>query len=197
MANLLTKLFGGSKEKAQVKQGELQGKISTLDSKIAQVNNALAIAEANLLVDESASNKKAVEKLQAGIEKFQAEKAKANEELSEVVNTLQEVAHEERKARLLELAHEDAGNTKQPLKEMKLARYLGGLQSTLNDYRSDYSVLERELGIKYTGRTDTDVTWGDFPEELAMKLEVEEEMKTEVDKEFAELVKAIDKYLGR
>ncbi|EOP56598.1 hypothetical protein IIW_00330 [Bacillus cereus VD136] len=197
MANLLTKLFGGSKEKAQVKQGELQGKISTLDSKIAQVNNALAIAEANLLVDESASNKKAVEKLQAGIEKFQAEKAKANEELSEVHNTLQEVAQEERKAHLLSLAKQDAEDRKQYNKEQKLSRYLDNLEHSLTSSYSQRSQLERELGITNTGNPNVDVTWYNFPEELAMNNEVNQAMQTEVDKEFAELVQAINKYLGR
>ncbi|WP_255291648.1 hypothetical protein [Bacillus pseudomycoides] len=147
-------------------------------------------------MDETATNKKQVEKLQKGIEKFEADMSKAGEQLAEVQAKLQEIAQEERQALLLDLAKQDAESKEQSLRENRLRNHLDILRDSLSSGGVGRSLLERELGITHTGNPNVDVTWHDFPVELAMQREAQAEVQDRVDTEFEQLVQAINKYLG-
>ncbi|PDZ11431.1 hypothetical protein CON70_11675 [Bacillus pseudomycoides] len=198
MANLLSKVLGTTnKESLEKKASDLQGKISELSTKVSRVRNSLELVETELMIDESTANKKRVEKFNRAIEEFNADMSKAGEQLAEVQAKLHDLAQEERKAHLEELAKQDAEDKELYKKELKLRHYLSLLSDSMKASHSGYSLLERELGIKVTGNPNTDTTWHSFPDEMAMKEEAEQVVTEKVDAEFEELVRTIEKYLGR
>ncbi|PEJ23415.1 hypothetical protein CN887_20825 [Bacillus pseudomycoides] len=202
MANLLSKVLGTTnKESLEKKASDLQNKISELATKIAQVRSALSIAEANVLVDETATNKKAVEKLKAGIERFNADMDKANEQLAEVQAKLQEIANEERKAHLQELAKQDVLSHENGKRQAKIKKLVEQLSKQI-EYSTgnvNASNLKREFGVKKDDRTVgiDEPALSDFPEAVALLKEEEEKLDKTINKDYDELVQAINKYLGR
>jgi len=198
MKNTIKKLLGGeTKEGLQTKQDKLQQRVQELQTNLSHVQSALTNAEAHFLVDESASNKRVVEKLKAGMIGFQADIASIQEEISTIQEKLTAIATEERTQYIHQLAHEDAQSNKRFLKEGALARYLQQHDLTSTHSSGGYNQLERYLGITVTGNPNTDVTMHDFPEELQIQKGAQNTASAEVDEEFAELVKHIEKFLEK
>ncbi|MGG4265793.1 hypothetical protein [Peribacillus simplex] len=91
-------------ETLEAKQGKLQGKEQELQAKIGKIANGLAIAETNLLVDETAANKKQIDKFKVAIEKTQKELEAVGVEISEVASQIGAINQAERQAEIDEAA---------------------------------------------------------------------------------------------
>lgn len=90
-------LFKTAKEKMVIEQGKLEGQASDLRNKIDKVQNAMVHVGVELMIDDSATNKKRLAKLEDGLKGFQAELEAVDSKLAEVAGKLSAIYAEEAK----------------------------------------------------------------------------------------------------
>ncbi|MEH7504937.1 hypothetical protein V7152_23495 [Neobacillus drentensis] len=120
-------------EKLQGQKEKLAQKVSEVEAKLTQVQNAKVFADTDLMLEDSLANKKKVEKYAKAIEGFQAELQKLNGELAEIDGKLGELFSEEKQQEINDAgkAHEEEVYTaiKRRLFEMELDRFNSFLYS--------------------------------------------------------------------
>lgn len=87
---------------------ELDSKEADLQSKLSRVERALELAQTDLMIDDSAANKKVVDKYEEAQKKFQSELTSTQEESNMVSNEIEAIIKEELHAELVDAAKQDA-----------------------------------------------------------------------------------------
>lgn len=122
MANILTGLFKKQTEVQglQGEQASLSKQAGELQGKVNQVNNALVIAQTELMIEDTATNKKRVEKFQKALDGFNKELEAIQKRAGEVAGKLSDLNMEKRKAEIEEIASVDLANYDKAKRSAKL-----------------------------------------------------------------------------
>lgn len=95
-------------EKLQSELAELQEQRNEAARRVSQIQNAINIAQAEYIVDDSAANKKRVEKLEKGLKEQEKKLADIEAQIQRVSGELTRLQMERRKAEIEAIANEDA-----------------------------------------------------------------------------------------
>ncbi|HHY0839771.1 TPA: hypothetical protein ACVW80_005994 [Bacillus thuringiensis] len=123
---------------------ELSSKEADLQSKLFRVERALELAQTDLMIDDSAANKKVVDKYEEAQKKFQSELTATQEESNKVSNEIEAIIKEELYAELVDAAKQDA-------KLIELAEKCRKAKKVINRdlYRATFFGDEDRLSGKY------------------------------------------------
>lgn len=182
-------------EALEVKQGKLQNKSQELQVKISKIENGMVVAETNLMIDETAGNKKQVDKFKTAIEKAQKELEAVGAEISEVGSQIGAISQAEKQAEIDKAAgtyeEEMYLNHKRKLMELKaevLVRQLYGKSGITHPQK-----LQRMAGLKYGEYFDVSNPEHAPMNEAANKAGASGIAKAE--KEFNEIVAKIEAFI--
>lgn len=183
---------GTDKEKLQAKQVKLGEQAGELQGKINKVNNAIVHVETELMLDDSAGNKKRLDKLEAGLKKFQKELEQVNSEAQQVASELAQISAEEKAEEIEEASQEHQENfyrnRKRLLMESELDKLKNRLWGKTNSVQPE--ALKKIAGVKYNEDLN--------PEHSRLfeaKQDAEQEAREQADKEFSELMDKIKNFL--
>lgn len=202
--SIITKFFTKGNEtklgKLNNEVAEVNGKVNELRSKIGQVDKALELAKVDLMLDENATNKKAVAKYETAKEKFSTEITNHQNKLSELAQQIQAITDEELQAELKEAAEKDTERDilvyryrkVENLFRVKLNRIdnfgIGDIPHSLRRLAMSRGHMEGQ--DFYTRTNGVHSIYADALMEARVKA------NSKVDREFEEFMKAWNKYFG-
>lgn len=183
---------GTDKEKLQAKQVKLGEQAGELQGKITKVQNAIVHVETELMLDDSAGNKKRLSKLEDGLKKFQKELEQVNLEAQQVASELAQISAEERTQEIASASQEYQEsyfrNRKRLLIEGELDKLKSRLWGKTNQVQPQ--ALKDIAGLKFNEDLN--------PEHSRLfeaKQEAEQKAREQADKEFNELMDKIKGFL--
>ncbi|MFK8793679.1 hypothetical protein [Planococcus plakortidis] len=183
---------GTGKEKLMEKQSKLGEQIRELQAKEMRIKNAMGHVETELEIDDSAGNRKRLDKLQGGLEKCQKDLEGANLEAQQVASELAQISAEQRTQEIASASQEYQEsyfrNRKRLLMENELDKLKNRLWGKTNSVQPE--ALKRVVGLKYNEDLN--------PEHSSLfeaKQEAERKATEQADKEFNELMDKIKNFL--
>lgn len=200
MGNILTGLFkkGTEVQNLQGEQASLSKQAGELQQKVTQVNNALVMAQTELMIEDNATNKKKVEKFQKALEGFTKELEAIQTKSQEVQAKLAELNIERRKAEIEEIALADLANYEKSYRSSRLASELEKMKYKIgtgsnNIGSSSPSGLLKEAGVEigYFSPSEAHKPYKELWEEKRNNT------NEQVEKDLEEVKKAIEKFLNK
>ncbi|MBJ8113455.1 hypothetical protein ACQ3VH_10195 [Bacillus pretiosus] len=197
---IITKFFTKGNEtklgKLNNEVAELNSKVSGLSGKIGQVDKALELAKVDLMLDENATNKKAVAKYETAKEKFSTEIANHQTKLSELAQQIQAITDEELQAELKEAAEKDTENNALTIKSRKVESMIRAKADHIDNFMlsGGSQANLRRLAVS-RGHMSKHVNHISGIYSDALK-EAQDKMDIQIDKEYSEFMKAWNKYFG-
>ncbi|OTX85112.1 hypothetical protein CBR56_07700 [Bacillus thuringiensis] len=198
-------------EKLQSEQAQLQGQVSQLEAKKARVQNALQLAEVDHELEGSGATQKRVDKYVKAIEEMVSEVAQINERLSELASQIANVDAEEEQLRIENLAQQDAVGYEESHRGTKA-------KELMNRVNREIDILTGSIGTgtpkglirdidnitgesRKFGYTQGSSFQPSHHQESPAHIEAWEKATKEVDAkldaDYAELLKAVEKYFGK
>lgn len=183
---------GNNKQDLQAKQVKLGEQVGELQGKINKVNNAIVHVETELMLDDSAGNRKRLDKLQSGLKKFQKELEQVNLEAQEVGQELAQISAEQRTQEIASASQEYQEsyfkNSKRLLMEGELDKLKSRLWGKTNQVQPQ--ALKDIAGLKYNEDLNPE-----HSKLFEAKQEAEQKAREQADKEFSELMNKIKNFL--
>ncbi|MCU5658267.1 hypothetical protein OCB16_03275 [Bacillus cereus] len=198
-------------EKLQGEQAQLQGQVSQLQAKQVRVQNALQLAEVDHELEGSGATQKRVDKYVKAIEEITSEIAQINERLNELVSQIASVNSEEEQLRIESLAQQDAVSYEESHRGYKakelmnrvnreidsLTGYIGaGNPTSLIRDIDNITGENRKFGYTQGGSFQSSHRQ-ESPAHIEAWEKVTKEVDAKLDTEYAELLKAVEKYFGK
>lgn len=219
---MLEKLFGGffkesnktEMEKLQAEEAELNGKITELQAKRVRVNNALQLANVDLELEDTQTNKKRVSKYESAILDIDSEMQELGEQVGKIQSKMSQINADERQLHIDSLAEQDGkcyeeyqrgAKAKKMLEEAFKAAdaktsVMGGA-GTPKNLLSDVQPALVAQGIAPESHMNINsfqpYHLEESPEHVAAYEKVKQAADAKIDTDLLELQKAIEKYLGK
>ncbi|MCM2590484.1 hypothetical protein NDQ53_14370 [Rossellomorea marisflavi] len=127
--DLINFKFSKEKELSELtnEKNNVQSKVQEVTGRIQQVKSAIQIAETELMLDDSSSNRKRVEKLKSGLDKFNKEHGKLQKQIEKLADQMNEMNSEKAEEVLNTIAEQD-------LERYKEARKSDALQKEIEKF---------------------------------------------------------------
>ncbi|ABO67409.1 MULTISPECIES: hypothetical protein [Anoxybacillaceae] len=186
-------------EKLMAEKQALENEYSEMTKKVNQVQSLLNLAQAELMVDSSTTNKKKVDKFKEALEKLEKERATVLEKVQKVAVEIARLNMEKRKAEIEAIADNDVERFEEYYRSYKLKKLWEEKVSKIIHQKTKIldattpKGLLKEAGVEIGHFDKTNEAHKPYLELWERKrAEVEEQ----VEKELAELEKQLEDFLG-